>query len=135
MPRHEVEAAYPDGYTCERHLVKAEGVEEACEMAVRQSGDADEAWTVAEAGGTFVTSVVELRRDPRIPQLFPDRFGADADARRQQEKLGMLIKALTSLFAETGEQGKPETRRLVLNALAAGEVQAARWSGSGLSIR
>jgi hypothetical protein len=63
-------------------------------------------------------SVVELRRRQSIPHPFPDRFGADADARLQQEKISHLTEALTSLFAEMGEQCKPDTRSLVLNALA-----------------
>jgi hypothetical protein len=118
MPRFEIETAYPDGYTCERHLIQADSVEEACEIAIQRSGDAEEAWTVVEAGDTFVSSVMELRGSQRIVCTFPERFNADAETQYLQEKIDRLTEALMVLFAETSQWCEPETRILVKKALS-----------------
>ena len=118
MPRFQIETAYPDGYTCERHFIEALTREEACELAVMRSGDPDEAWTVVEPGETFIESVVQLLDSSEIPLDVPEQFCVEHRLRHAFQHRWQLYDALTLLFLETNTFCSSETAAIVRSVLA-----------------
>jgi hypothetical protein len=125
-----VETAFTDGWRCERHVLCATSVNDACEQALAAAGSAVDAWVSCEAGGTVIEAVRELDGvEERIHEV-PDELAGDGEppgdharARHQRDLERQLVAALTRLAREAGHVASVAALAEAAAALRAAE----RW--------